>query len=111
MPALSRRSLVAALALVPILRAVPGRAEEGGATVEIDNFVFTPRELTVKPETIVTWKNEDDIPHTIVGKSQQFRSKPLDTGNEFSFTFANPGRFDYFCGLHPHMVGAIIVVA
>jgi plastocyanin len=33
----------------------------------------------------------------------------MDTGNLFSYTFATPGEYDYFCSLHPHMVGKIIV--
>jgi plastocyanin len=109
MPILSRRS-VAILALGAVLRPTLGRAQDG-TIVEIDNFVFTPAELTIKPGATVTWKNDDDIPHTIVAKGRQFRSKALDTGDAFSFTFAEPGRFDYFCGLHPHMVGTILVVA
>jgi plastocyanin len=79
-------------------------------TVAIDNFVFTPPELTIKAGTTVTWKNDDDIPHVVLAKEHQFRSKALDTGDAYSFTFSVPGRFDYFCALHPHMVGAIVVV-
>jgi plastocyanin len=104
---LSRRDITA-LAIGSFLCPALVRAQES-AIVEIDNFVFTPAELTIKPGATVTWKNEDDIPHTIVAKGRQFRSKALDTGDAFSFTFAETGRFDYFCGLHPHMVGTILV--
>ena len=38
-----------------------------------------------------------------------FRSKALDTGEHYSFTFAAPGTYDYFCALHPHMQGKVIV--
>jgi plastocyanin len=107
MAILSRRSL-ALLAVGAVLRPSPGRAQQA-AVVAIDNFVFTPAKLTIKPGATVTWTNDDDIPHTIVAKERQFRSKALDTGDSFSFTFSEPGRFDYFCGLHPHMVGSILV--
>ncbi|MEA2840125.1 MAG: hypothetical protein QOF41_1455 [Methylobacteriaceae bacterium] len=83
---------------------------EAGA-VKIDNFTFSPATLTVVPGTTVTWTNDDDIPHTVVAKDKGFRSKPLDTGNQFTFTFATPGEYAYFCSLHPHMVGKIIVKA
>jgi plastocyanin len=83
---------------------------EAGA-VKIDNFTFSPVTLTVAPGTTVTWTNDDDIPHTVVAKDKGFRSKPLDTGNQFTFTFATPGEYAYFCSLHPHMVGKIIVKA
>ncbi len=83
------------------------RAEE--TVIEIANFTFNPPEVTVKPGTTVTWKNADDIPHLVVEDNSKFRSKPLDTGETFSMTFADAGEIGYFCGLHPHMKGKIIV--
>jgi plastocyanin len=90
-------------------QAVTANAEAG--VVKIGNFTFSPATLTVAPGTTVTWTNEDDIPHTIAAKNKAFRSKTLDTDNQFSFTFTAPGEYDYFCSLHPHMVGKIIVKA
>ena len=81
------------------------------AAVAIDNFTFKNSVVTVKPGTTVTWTNGDDIPHTVVSKTGVFKSKVLDTGDKFSFTFAKPGQFGYFCSLHPHMTGTIIVKA
>jgi plastocyanin len=81
------------------------------ASVQIDNFTFKAPVLTVKPGTIVTWTNGDDIPHTIVSKDGFFKSKVLDTGDRFSFAFAKAGQFGYFCSLHPHMTGTIVVKA
>jgi amicyanin len=77
--------------------------------VTIDNFTFGPQELTVAVGTTVKWVNHDDIPHNVVNKDKVFRSKALDTDDSYSFTFASAGTFDYFCGLHPHMQGKIIV--
>jgi plastocyanin len=83
------------------------------ATVEvtIDNFVFNPQTITVKAGDTVTWVNHDDIPHTTTSKTGGFRSKALDTDDKFSFTFTTPGSFAYFCALHPHMTGSIVVEA
>nr|NUR38073.1 cupredoxin family copper-binding protein [Sphingomonas sp.] len=81
------------------------------ASVQIGNFTFKNPVVTVKPGTTVTWTNADDIPHTVVSKDGVFKSKVLDTGDRFSFTFAKPGQFGYFCSLHPHMTGTIIVKA
>jgi plastocyanin len=81
------------------------------ASVQIGNFSFKAQVLTVKPGTTVTWTNGDDIPHTVVSKDGTFKSKVLDTGDRFSFTFAKPGQFGYFCSLHPHMTGTIVVKA
>lgn len=88
---------------------MPAAAED--LTVSIDNFTFSPAEVTVAPGTTVTWINNDDIPHTVVDKKQAFRSKALDTEGKFSFTFTNAGDYSYFCSLHPHMIGKVIVKA
>jgi plastocyanin len=81
------------------------------AAVRIDNFTFKDPIVTVKEGATVTWTNGDDIPHTVVSKDGLFKSKVLDTGDRFSFTFAKPGQFGYYCSLHPHMTGTIVVKA
>jgi plastocyanin len=86
-------------------------AQAATAEVKIDNFVFNPQTITVKAGDTVTWVNHDDIPHTATSKTGVFRSKALDTDDKFSFTFATPGSFAYFCALHPHMTGSIVVEA
>ncbi len=85
------------------------RAEGTAKEITIDNFTFAPAELSVPVGTTVTWINRDDIPHTVVAKNKGFRSKALDTDDRYSFTFASAGTYDYFCGLHPHMTGKIVV--
>jgi len=77
--------------------------------VKIDNFTFNPPEITVKPGTTVVWENSDDIPHSIVEDNAKFRSKALDTGDKFSMLVTDAGEMNYFCGLHPHMKGKIVV--
>jgi plastocyanin len=89
-------------------KAAPSAAQ---AAVTIDNFTFKSPTLTVKSGTTVTWTNGDDIPHTVVSKDGVFKSKVLDTGERFSFTFAKPGQFGYYCSLHPHMTGIVTVKA
>jgi plastocyanin len=89
--------------------AVAEPAATADTEVKIDNFTFAPQHVTVKPGTTVTWINEDDIPHAIASTSKAFRSKVLDTNDKFSFTFTTAGVFEYFCSLHPHMTGTIVV--
>lgn len=81
----------------------------GPDQVKIDNFSFAPQTLTVRPGTTVMWINHDDVPHTIVSVDKKFASKPLDTDDRFSFTFSAPGTYSYYCSVHPHMMGKIIV--
>jgi amicyanin len=102
------RLLVAGVAAAYLHAAAPASAEE--IAVKIGNFTFGPQELKVKAGTTVTWTNEDDIPHTVVSPNN-FRSKVLDTDGKYSFTFSTPGTYSYFCSLHPHMTGRVIVEA
>jgi amicyanin len=106
------RAVVAAMFLGPVagaLLAFGAIAAQEENVVTIDNFTFTAPELTVAAGTTVKWVNHDDIPHNVVDKNKAFRSKALDTDDSYSFTFASAGTYDYFCGLHPHMQGKIIV--
>jgi plastocyanin len=107
------RSVVGAMLLGPILGAMLAfaavAAQDATDVVTIDNFTFSPKPLTVAVGTTVKWVNHDDIPHTVVEKNTTFRSKALDTDDSYSYTFTSAGTFDYFCGLHPHMVGQVIV--
>jgi plastocyanin len=79
--------------------------------VAIDNFAFNPKTLTVSVGTEVTWINRDDVPHTATSavKPRVFDSKTLDTDDKFSFVFTAPGTYSYFCAVHPHMTGEIVV--
>jgi len=102
----------AAAAMAAGLAAGAWAAEQpatGGTEVHIDNFSFTPAEITVAPGTAVTWVNRDDIPHTVVASKLTFRSKALDTDQQYFFIFTAPGTYGYFCSLHPYMKGTVIV--
>jgi plastocyanin len=84
-------------------------AQAADAEVQIDQFAFAPQRVTVKVGTTVTWINHDDIPHTVTSSSKSFKSNALDTKDKFAFTFTTPGTYEYFCSLHPHMTGTIVV--
>jgi len=79
--------------------------------ITIDNFAFKPAELTVKAGTKVTWVNHDDVPHTATSavKPRVFDSGTLDTDDKFSHVLNQPGTYEYFCAVHPHMKGRIVV--
>jgi plastocyanin len=108
------RLLVAAVCVAVVHGAAPVLpARAGGADMEvkIDNFTFAPTRITAKVGTTITWVNEDDIPHTIASATKAFKSKALDTDDKFAFTFTTPGTYDYFCSLHPHMTGTVVIEA
>ncbi len=111
-PRRRRRTLMAAafvaLAAVGTLWA-DGSAAAAEAVIKISDFSFAPAQLTVPVGTTVTWVNDDDEPHTVVDSNTLFKSHALDTGDKFSFTFTASGKFQYFCTIHAHMVGTVVV--
>jgi amicyanin len=94
-----------------LLLAIPRAFAADDAKVSIDNFTFTPAEIHVAAGTRVTWTNNDDIPHTVVDAEhpRDTKSPPLDTGESYSRVFDTAGTYDYFCSLHPHMQGKVVV--
>ena len=102
-------------ALVVAALAAGALASQGApaadAKVQIDQYAFLPQRVTVKAGTTVTWTNDDDDSHTVASSSKLFKSKALDTKDKFSFTFTTPGFYEYFCSLHPHMTGTVVVEA
>ena len=117
MKAACRISLIAALIvwLVAVgsspksFAATPDEKSPSEAAVKIDNFSFSPATITVPAGTTIRWTNRDDIPHNVVSDEKTFKSKVLDTDQEFTFTFSKPGTYSYFCSIHPHMTGKVVV--
>jgi len=110
----SRRALALAIGAAPFI-AVPSVAQPAAAPaaaeIVIDNFAFAPTNLTVAAGTRIVWINRDEEPHTIMSadKAVPFKSPALDTGDRFSFVFNRAGTYKYFCTIHSHMVGLIVV--
>ena len=102
---------ILALAMVSEVTAAQLTEAAQPVVIRIDNFTFGPETVIVAPGTEITWINSDDIPHTVVVQSKLFRSKTLDTDDRYSFTFEVPGEYPYFCSLHPHMTGKVVVKA
>ena len=103
--------LLGASAALPFGSGAAHAAQARTQFVHIRNFAFVPAVVTVTAGTTVTWTNADDDPHSVVAVAKAFRSPALDTDGRFSFTFIKAGDYAYFCSLHPHMVGKIIVKA
>ena len=101
--------LLLAAACVAGLAGPAAAAAPSGVTVAIANFTYDPATLTVPTGTEVTWVNRDDIPHLIAATDGRFQSPPLDTDDSFTTRLSEPGEVDYFCSLHPHMTGRVIV--
>jgi len=85
----------------------------GEAEVVMRNTTFQPEEITVPPGTTVTWTNEDSLQHTVTsgtrGNPTDMFDETVPGGDSFSFTFEEPGTYEYFCSIHPGMSGVVMV--
>jgi len=96
--------------------AAPQAAASGAAAgqaaneVTIDNFAFTPKIVSVRVGSKLTWRNRDDVPHKIQSTDNRFAGSPLlDTRAQYTAGFPESGEFPYFCSLHPVMQGKVVV--
>ncbi|MGB8888441.1 MAG: cupredoxin domain-containing protein [Candidatus Korobacteraceae bacterium] len=107
---LATLTILLAIGSVSGTYAAPADAHSASETaITIDNFSFTPATVTVPVGTTVRWTNRDDIPNTVVSDDKMFRSKALDTDEQFTYTFTKPGAYSYFCSLHPKMTAKVVV--
>jgi plastocyanin len=107
-----RLTLVLALAVGLVMGALSLRlAAQEPITVEMRDFSFWPRDTRVLAGTPVRWINLDDAPHAIAMQGGKPGSSPglIDPGKSHTFAFREAGRFVYRCGVHPTMLGEIIV--
>ncbi len=92
---------------IPSGTAVPG--------CETTNECWTPSSVTINAGDSVEWTNSDTAAHTVTGglpadgPSGVFDSSLVLGGTQYSFTFEEAGSYDYFCMVHPWMVGSVQV--
>ncbi len=78
--------------------------------VNIDNFAFSPKEMTIAAGTTVRWTNKDSTAHTVTSDEGTTLSSPsLGKDDTYEHTFNEEGTFSYHCALHSFMPGKIIV--
>jgi len=121
-------SLVVLFAIASMVAITPGAFAEHhmqtvtnapGSSVpgceETADGCFIPSPVTIPMGGTVTWENNDTAAHTATGGSATegpsgvFDSSLIMAGSSFSHTFEDAGTFDYFCMVHPWMVGSVIV--
>ena len=94
-----------------------GAGGVGSYDVAIAGYAYSPSELTVSVGTTITWVNMDGIMHTVSfgGHENDHQagagvdSGPLYHMDAWSYTFEEPGTYEYHCDPHPHMTGMVIV--
>jgi plastocyanin len=102
-------AFIMSAATITVLAGSPAADSPSRSAIKIDNFSFGPATLTIPAGATVTWTNRDDVPHVVTSDDKLFKSKALDTDDQFSFTFTNPGTYNYYCAIHPKMTAKIVV--
>ena len=89
---------------------------EGSAVVgcEVDDTCYMPHTVTVNPGDTVRWDNVDEAAHTVNSITDgapdgKFDSNLVLVNESYEFTFQDSGTYDYFCIVHPWMVGTVVV--
>ncbi|MFC1995360.1 cupredoxin family copper-binding protein [Chloroflexota bacterium] len=77
--------------------------------VLIDESAFIPDTYNIPVGAIVVWYNGDSVTHTVTARDNLFDSGNLSPGDTFQYTFEQSGALEYYCKIHPSMVGKIII--
>ena len=87
----------------------------GAAWREVIVNRFDPSNVTIPVGSEVIWSNQDKLSHTVtsgnasIGADGKFNSNVLRLHDSFSYTFTQPGRYSYYCIMHPWMKGMVTV--
>lgn len=81
------------------------------AQIVIDNFAFSPANLTVRPGQTVTVVNHDSVTHTLTASSgAAFDTGAVNPGKSATITApTTPGAYPYVCTIHASMHGTLTV--
>ena len=80
---------------------------------EETNACFIPASVTVNNGDTVVWSNDDTAAHTVTGGTPtggpdgSFDSGLVMAGAAFEIVADTSGSYDYFCMVHPWMVGDV----
>ncbi|MFM2078143.1 MAG: hypothetical protein RJA49_2033 [Actinomycetota bacterium] len=77
--------------------------------VQMVDFAFSPKQLTVTAGATVGFVNAGLAPHTATSKDGTWDTGIVSSGTTKKVTFAKPGTFTFYCTIHPQMVGTVLV--
>jgi plastocyanin len=90
--------------------APPVEAPAGEVTeIVIADFAFDPETIEVAAGTSVRWTNDDSASHSVRSGGGAFAEQTMAQGDTAVATFAEPGTYDYICGIHPSMSATVVV--
>lgn len=105
------------------------QSSSNSTVVMIENFAYNPADITVPVGTTVTWTNQDDVGHTVTegdpnspkaanlrvfdssGEALTGKVALIGPGQSWSYTFTTTGTYEYYCIVHPYMIGYVTVTS
>jgi plastocyanin len=88
----------------------PTSVDDLGVTIDIHGFAYHPSNVSVPRGAQVTWLNDDNADHTATEKDHAaWDTQIIHGGEPFTIQFDTPGTFQYYCTIHPYMVGTLTV--
>jgi plastocyanin len=93
-----------------LLAALATASPTPAVVVHIHDFAYHDTPVTVHVGDTVEFINDDGDAHTVTASDKSFDSGGLDTHESWSHTFTKPGKYAYFCALHPYMKAIVVVV-
>lgn len=75
----------------------------------MQNFGFSPSEVTVALGDTIVWSNADFVPHTATARDGSWDSKAIDANSSWRFVATKRGRHEYYCVFHPNMKATVVV--
>lgn len=77
--------------------------------VIISNSSFQPADITTGKGSIIVWKNNDAVSHTVTADDGSFNSGEIKAGGSFDQRFDYIKTYSYSCSFHPEMKGTIVI--
>lgn len=77
--------------------------------IRIANLAFEPASVTARVGDTVQWINGDILVHTATARNGAF-DVMIQPNGKAGVVLKAAGRVDYYCKLHPNMIGHIAVL-
>ncbi len=102
------------IAVLTLFALVPSLSAASKTEVEIEDFAFVPKSVTIFQGDTVVWKNRDNVGHTSTSGESGVPNGLWDSGilgrdQTFSRVSDSAGTFPYYCKPHPIMTGTVVV--
>jgi plastocyanin len=78
-------------------------------STNLSDKAYQPNPIEIPVWGSVSWTNDDRIAHSVTASEGEFDSAVMQPDEVFEYTFDKIGGFEYYCMLHPSMVGHVVV--